>query len=65
MTEVKISKRLRHTYTGKGNTNPVWAWCIEQYGPPEPNGRRWAWDTMRTFWFHDPKDATLFMLRWL
>ena len=65
MIEIKISKKLRATYSGKNNTNPAWWWCVENFGLPEPNGKRWAWDTMRTFWFHNEADAILFSLKWL
>jgi hypothetical protein len=64
MIEVKISKKLRNTY-GDNGTQVCWQWCIDQFGPPEPNGTRWAWDTTRTFWFHQEQDVVLFQLRWL
>jgi hypothetical protein len=63
MIEIKISKKLRNVY-GESGTQVTWKWCLDNFGPPEPNGKRWAWDTMRTFWFHKEEDATLFALRW-
>lgn len=63
MIEIKLSKSLRNEY-GVNNTNVAWQWCIDNYGLPEPNGKRWAWDTIRTFWFHSEADAVLFALRW-
>lgn len=63
MIEIKISRAIRNTYSNK-NTNVVWQWCMDNFGPPEPNGNRWAWDTIRTFWFHSETDAVLFALRW-
>ena len=64
MIEIKISKNLRDTY-GSNGTQVAWQWCVDNFGPPEPNGCRWAWDTFRTFWFHDEQDAMLFALRCL
>lgn len=64
MIELEVSKHLRGTY-GDRNTNVVWQWCMDTFGPPEPNGSRWAWDTSRTFWFHNEADASLFALRWM
>ena len=63
MIEIKISKAHRNTY-GDRNTNVVWQWCIDNFGLPEPNGRRWAWDTNRTYWFHNEADAVFFALKW-
>jgi hypothetical protein len=63
MIEIKISKKHREVYGDRG-TQITWQWCVDNYGPPEPNGTRWAWDTIRTFWFHEDKDAVLFALRW-
>jgi hypothetical protein len=63
MIEIKIKKTLRHVY-GERNTQVAWQWCMDNFGPPEPNGKRWAWDTMRTYWFHKEEDATLFALKW-
>lgn len=63
MIEIKISKKLRTTY-GDRNTNLVWQWCCDNFGSPEPNGSRWAWDTDRIFWFHNETDAAWFSLRW-
>lgn len=63
MIEIKISRATRNEY-GVTNTNIAWQWCVDKYGPPEPNGKRWAWNTIRTFWFYDEKDAVLFALRW-
>ena len=63
MIEIKISKEARQTYSPDG-LNPVWKWCVQNFGSPEPNGNRWAWDTSRTFWFHHEADASLFALRW-
>ena len=48
MIEIKISKKLRNVY-GESGTQVAWKWCLDNFGPPEPNGKRWAWDTMRTF----------------
>lgn len=64
MIELKISKTLRNAYSEKG-TQVTWQWCMDNFGLPEPNGKRWAWDTHRTFWFHYEEDATLFALRWV
>lgn len=64
MTEIKISKIIRNTY-GDTGTQVAWQWCIDNFGPPEPNGTRWAWDTFRTFWFHKEQDAIMFALKWL
>lgn len=64
MTEVKINKVVRNTY-GDTGTQVSWQWCVDNFGPPEPNGTRWAWDTFRTFWFHKEQDAIMFALRWL
>jgi hypothetical protein len=61
MIEVKVSYRIRNTYDKSGISVP-WAWCVEYLGPPEPRGTRWAWDTNRTFWFHDSADAAWFSL---
>jgi hypothetical protein len=63
MIEVKIDRRLRQVF-GEQGTQVTWQWCVDTFGPPEPNGKRWAWDTIRTFWFHKEEDATLFALRW-
>jgi hypothetical protein len=63
MIEIKLPKTRRNEY-GVNNTNVAWQWCIDNYGLPEPNGDRWAWDTIRTFWFHREADATMFALRW-
>lgn len=64
MIEIKISKELRNRMWGDSSIYPIRQWCVDNFGPPEPNGTRWAWDTIRTFWFHDEQDAMLFQLRW-
>ena len=56
MIEIKL-----RSDTGRDPFN----WCCENFGFPEPNGTRWAWDTGRIYWFHDQADAALFKLRWL
>ena len=65
MIEVKISPKLRNTYSNR-NTNIVWQWCIDNFGLPgqQPSGYRWQFDTHRTFFFTDQADATIFALRW-
>ena len=63
MIEIKISKKLRNIY-GDNGTQVVWQWCVDNFGPPEPNGRRWSWDTFHTFWFHSDRDAVAFALKW-
>jgi hypothetical protein len=63
MIEIKVKRELR-TQFGDRNTNVVWQWCVDMFGPPEPNGKRWAWDTFNTFWFYNQADAVLFSLRW-
>ena len=67
MIEIKITRALRNTYGNNGNINTqvTWQWCVDNFGPPEPNGKRWAWDTIRTFWFHKEEDAIIFALKWL
>jgi len=63
MIEVKIDKKLRYVY-GDRNTNVVWQWCVDNFGPAGRNGKIWGWDTDRIFWFHDQEDAMIFKLRW-
>jgi hypothetical protein len=66
MIKIEISKELRYSY-GNGGVNPVWAWCIEQFGQPFSLGHkfgRWNTDTYTGFLFRDEKDAALFALRW-
>lgn len=63
MIEIKLPKTRRNEY-GVANTNVAWQWCIDNLGRPEPNGDRWAWDTIRTFWFHREEDASMFALKW-
>ena len=63
MIEIKISKKAHDTY-GPDGLDPVRTWCVQNFGQPEPNGFRWAWDTFRTFWFHNEQDAVSFALRW-
>lgn len=64
MIELKLPKNRRNEY-GVANTNVAWQWCIDNLGRPEPNGDRWAWDTIRTFWFHHEADASMFALKFL
>jgi len=63
MIEVKISHEVRHSYDVNGR-NPCFEWCIENLGLPQPNGKKWAWNTAQTFWFEDSRDAMLFTLLW-
>lgn len=41
-----------------GSWNDVHSWCQEQFGE-----EHYSW-TGSKFWFDDPKNATLFSLRW-
>lgn len=63
MIVVKISDELRNTWNEEG-VNPVWKWCVDNFGPPEPQGHLWGWNTVRTFWFHQEDDAMWFKLKW-
>ena len=57
---------------GLWNSREKWdamsAWCTEHFGPAPNN--RWATPNDRWFavdsayWFRDPRDQTLFVLRW-
>ena len=64
MIEVKVLRQhLR--INGRGSPMPdPWHWCCDNLGRPEPNGSRWAWDGMRTYWFYRKDDALLFRLVW-
>jgi hypothetical protein len=48
--------RLAYTYTG--SWREIHDWCRQQFGK-----EHYAW-TGYEFWFDDPKNATLFVLRW-
>ena len=39
-------------------------WCEERFGPHLPGGE-WYYHGLGRFTFRKPKDATLFLLRWL
>ncbi len=45
----------------EGNIAPAIQWCMKIFGPP---GERWFMSN-NSFYFLQPKDATLFELRWL
>ena len=70
VSEGKIygNKYLTVHPTNSGPWNEMMAWMVARFGPSASDGvwtpnMRWYANNAK-FWFRDPKDLTLFLLRW-
>ena len=51
-------------YNGVAPWHEIVVWCIENFYHGSESNSSWGTNNSDTFYFKDPKEYTLFLLRW-
>ena len=68
MTRATRVRRYIHLNENFSVWEDITRWCFENFGIPGHNQEEWyynATDNWMDFYFHDPRSAELFILKWM